>query len=293
MARLARDVRGAPIVRVGVTMDSTENATVTPSAGNTDPTSMPSHRRLRAEVLIVLGLSLGQAAVYAVVRLIERYMRDTSIGGQSSTLNPSQSSVNYIDLIIQVLRIGFSLMPVLLAVYLLSARGGSALKRLGLTGRGRVWWADLGWGVVLAAAIGIPGLGLYAVGRALGQSVRLDTSGLPDQWWAATILLMSAAAAAILEETIVVGYLVTRLRDMRWSLPAAIIASALLRGTYHLYQGWPMALGNVVMGLVFTWLYVRRGRLAPLLVAHLLLDAVAFIGPEVVPAEWLNTLGVT
>jgi len=293
VARLARDVRGAPIVRVGVTMDSTENATVTPSAGNTDPTSMPSHRRLRAEVLIVLGLSLGQAAVYAVVRLIERYMRDTSIGGQSSTLNPSQSSVNYIDLIIQVLRIGFSLMPVLLAVYLLSARGGSALKRLGLTGRGRVWWADLGWGVVLAAAIGIPGLGLYAVGRALGQSVRLDTSGLPDQWWAATILLMSAAAAAILEETIVVGYLVTRLRDMRWSLPAAIIASALLRGTYHLYQGWPMALGNVVMGLVFTWLYVRRGRLAPLLVAHLLLDAVAFIGPEVVPAEWLNTLGVT
>lgn len=293
MARITRDAWGAPIVRVGVTMDSSKQAAETPSAANTALASIPTRSRLRAEVLIVLGLSLGQAAVYAAVRLVERYMRDTSIGGQSTTLNPSQSSVNYIDLLIQVLRIGFSLMPVALAIYLLSAHGGSAFKRLGLTGRARVWWADLGWGFGLAAAIGIPGLGLYAVGRALGQSVRLDTSGLPDQWWAATILLMSAAAAAILEETIVVGYLVTRLRDMRWSVPAAIITSALLRGTYHLYQGWPMALGNVVMGLVFAWLYVRRGRLAPLLVAHLLLDAVAFIGPEVVPAEWLNTLGVT
>ncbi|WP_062210145.1 CPBP family intramembrane glutamic endopeptidase [Demequina oxidasica] len=255
--------------------------------------TLPSRGRLRAEVVIVLGLSLGQAAIYAAIRLIERYLAPAPIGSQTSTLNPSQSAINYVDLLIQVLRIGFSLMPVALALYLLSANGTGALKRLGLTGRGRVWWSDIGWGFGLAAAIGIPGLGLYAVGRALGQSVKLNTSGLPDQWWAAAILLLSAAAAAILEEVIVVGFLVTRLRDLRWSVPAVIIASALLRGCYHLYQGWPMALGNVVMGLVFAYVYVRRGRLAPLIVAHMLLDAVAFIGPEVIPAHVLEGLGIT
>lgn len=255
--------------------------------------NLPTQRRMRAEVLIVIGISLGQAGIFAAIRLIERYLAPAPIGNQTSVLHPSQSSIDYIDLLIQVLRIGFSLMPVALALYLLSANGNSAMKRLGITGRGRVWWADLGWGVGLAAAIGLPGLALYAVGRALGQSVKLDTSGLPDQWWTATILLLAAAAAAILEETIVVGYLVTRLRDMRWSVPAAIIASALLRGSYHLYQGWPMALGNVVMGLVFAYVFVRRGRLAPLIIAHMLLDAVAFIGPEVIPAHVLDSLGIT
>jgi len=256
-------------------------------------THQPSRSRLRAEVLIVLGLSLGQSAIYAAVRLIERYLAPAPISTQTSTLNPSQSSIDYIDLLIQVLRIGFSLMPVALALYLLSAQGGSALRRLGLTGSGRTWWRDLGWGAGLAAAIGLPGLALYAIGRALGQSVKLDTSGLPDQWWAAVILLMAAAAAAILEETVVVGFLVTRLQDMRWSVPAAIIASALLRGSYHLYQGWPMALGNVVMGLVFAWVYVRRDRLGPLIIAHMLLDSVAFIGPEVIPAHVLTSLGIS
>ncbi|WP_430867960.1 CPBP family intramembrane glutamic endopeptidase [Demequina aurantiaca] len=254
---------------------------------------LPSRGRLRAEVLIVLGISLGQAGIFAAIRLIERYLAPAPIGTQTSVLNPSQSSINYVDLLIQVLRIGFSLMPVLLALYLLSTHGNSALRRLGLVGRGRVWWADVGWGVGLAAAIGIPGLALYAIGRALGQSVKLDTSGLPDQWWAAAILLLAAAAAAILEETVVVGYLVTRLRDLQWSVPAAIIASALIRGSYHLYQGWPMALGNVVMGLVFAYVFVRRGRLAPLIIAHMLLDSVAFIGPELIPAHVLDSLGIT
>ncbi|PKQ27275.1 MAG: CPBP family intramembrane metalloprotease domain-containing protein [Actinobacteria bacterium HGW-Actinobacteria-4] len=254
--------------------------------------AQPSRRRLRAEVLIVLGLSLGQSAVYAVVRLIERYQQDVPIGQQVQTLNPSRSSVDYIDLTIQVLRLGFSLVPVLLALYLLSSHGANALHRLGLVGPAGAWWRDVGWGFGLAAAIGVPGLGLYLLSQVTGTGVRINTSGLPDAWWAAVILLASAAVAAILEETIAVGYLMTRLRDFAWGLPAMLITSALLRGAYHLYQGWPMALGNVVMGLVFAWVYHRTRRLAPLIVAHLLLDLVAFVGPEVLPGPWLAALGL-
>ena len=36
--------------------------------------------------------------------------------------------------------------------------------------------------------------------------------------------------------------------------------------------------GNIVMGLVFGWLYRRWGRVLPLVVAHVLLDLVSFIG---------------
>lgn len=254
------------------------------------PTPTRTRRRLGAEVLIVLGLSLGQSAVYAIVRIIERYLAEPAIGQQTTTLNPSRASINYIDLTYQILHIVFALVPVALALFLLSAQGRSWVRTLGLHRDGRPWWRDLAWGFGLAAVIGLPGLGVYAVGRAIGQTVRVNTSGLPDAWWAAVILLASAAVAGLLEEVIVVGYLVTRLRELRWGVVATIMASALLRGTYHLYQGWPMALGNVAMGVVFSLYYLRTGRLGPLVIAHLTIDAVSFIGPELLPPDWIDAI---
>ncbi|MGH8828250.1 MAG: CPBP family intramembrane glutamic endopeptidase, partial [Jiangellaceae bacterium] len=53
---------------------------------------------------------------------------------------------------------------------------------------------------------------------------------------------------------------------------------AALRGSYHLYQGVGMALGNVVMGVLFAWWFRRTGRVLPLVVAHTLLDVVSFVG---------------
>jgi membrane protease YdiL (CAAX protease family) len=51
-----------------------------------------------------------------------------------------------------------------------------------------------------------------------------------------------------------------------------------LRGSYHLYQGLGGFAGNAVMGLVFGEVYRRWGRLWPLVVAHTLMDLVAFVG---------------
>ena len=255
-------------------------------------TELPSRRRLRAEILIVLGLSLGKSGIYAIVKLAERYAASTPVKNQGTTLNPSQSKIDIFDFIYQVLAIAFALVPVALALYLLSAQGTRWSRTLGLTGPARAWWRDVGMGAILAACIGLPGIGLYYVGRAIGQNVHIDTSGLPSSWWASTVLLVSAAAAAILEEVVVVGYLTTRLRQLNWGIPAVLIASALLRGSYHLYQGWPMALGNVVMGLVFAWVYLKWRRLGPLIVAHFLLDFVSFVGPTVAPHSWLVALGL-
>ena len=58
----------------------------------------------------------------------------------------------------------------------------------------------------------------------------------------------------------------------------AILISATLRGSYHLYQGFGGFLGNAVMGLIFGTLFLRWRRVTPMIIAHTLIDAVAFIG---------------
>jgi len=77
---------------------------------------------------------------------------------------------------------------------------------------------------------------------------------------------------------IVLGYLITRLRQLAWSPFAAVAASALLRGGYHLYQGWGGFLGNLAMGVLFGVAFLRVRRTLPFLIAHFLLDAAAGIG---------------
>src|SRR6478736_5496392 len=80
---------------------------------------VPSRRRLRLEVWIVLGLSLGQSAIYSVVQLLDKMTRAPLAEG-TSTLNRSQSTREYFDLTYQLLDIIFALVPVLLVLYFLT-----------------------------------------------------------------------------------------------------------------------------------------------------------------------------
>ena len=52
----------------------------------------------------------------------------------------------------------------------------------------------------------------------------------------------------------------------------------MLRGTYHLYQGFGSFVGNFAMGVLFGWLYTRYGRVLPLVIAHFVIDAAMFVG---------------
>jgi hypothetical protein len=251
-------------------------------------------RRIGAEVWIVLGLSLGQSAVYAVVNIVARLTAGTPLAEQSATLNPSRAERPLLDLTYQLLGIGFALVPVALALFLLSARGTGALAALGVD-RARPG-RDVAWGVALAAAIGVPGLAFYVLGRALGITVSVQASALDEHWWTVPVLILAALQNGLLEEVISVGYLYERTRDLGWARIQFVVASSLLRGAYHLYQGIGPFLGNVVMGLVFSWFYTSRWgrrRVVPLVVAHTLLDVVAFVGYALVPAEWRAALGIT
>ena len=92
------------------------------------------------------------------------------------------------------------------------------------------------------------------------------------------VLIGLALMNAVLEETVMVGYLFTRWRQIGWSTTMVIVVSAVIRGTYHLYQGWGGFLGNIIMGLFLGWVFSKRRRLLPLIVAHVFLDTVSFIG---------------
>jgi membrane protease YdiL (CAAX protease family) len=248
-----------------------------PPAPAATPAVTSAHaRRSAAEIWIVLGLSLGQSAVYSVISLTAKLTAGRPLAAQTATLNASRSPRPYFDLTYQVTDVFFTLVPAVLALWLLSAAGRSAVHLLGLDLRRPL--RDLGEGAVLATLIGIPGLALYFLGRELGVTVQLVASGLAPYWWAAPVLVLQALKNAVVEEVIVVGYLVTRLRERGWTVWAVVGCSAVLRGSYHLYQGFGPFLGNAVMGVVFGLWYVRRRRVMPLVVAHTLLDVVAFVG---------------
>ena len=285
-ADAALDLDVAPVPVGQRTTTGPERSTAAPAPGR-----RALSRRLTAEIWIVLGLSLGRSGVYAVVSLVASLTAGPPLASQSTTLNPSQSPRPLLDLTYQLLSIAFALVPVALALYLLSAGGRSAVRRLGLDARRP--WQDVALGAGLAAVIGIPGLGLYAVGRALGITVQVQASALNAAWWTVPVLVLSAVQNALLEEVVAVGYLSERLRELRWPAPLVVATSALLRGSYHLYQGWGPFFGNAVMGVVFAEYYRRKRRVMPLVVAHAIMDMVVFIGYALVPAHVRSALGLS
>jgi len=233
-------------------------------------------RRLTAEVWIVLGLSLGYSAVRAVISLAGKLTAGPPLAGQQAILNAPQADRPYLDLSYQLAGIAFTLVPVLLALWLLSGYGRSATRRIGFDVARPV--RDLAVGVGLAALIGLPGLAFYFAGRQLGITADVVPAMLNAYWWTVPVLVLLAVKNAVLEEVIAVGYLVERLRTLGWRPWPITIASALLRGSYHLYQGFGPFIGNAAMGVLFAEYYRRRGRVMPLVVAHTILDIVSFVG---------------
>jgi membrane protease YdiL (CAAX protease family) len=236
----------------------------------------PTPADLRTEVWLVLGVSLGASAVFAGLNLVGRLLEPVPLAQTTATLNGSAAPGRpWLDLSLQLASIFFLMLPALLAIHLLR-RAGTPAAAIGLDTRRLPW--DLRSAALLAAVIGIPGLLLYLAAHALGLSAIIVPEDLPAVWWRIPVLVLSAAGNALLEEVVVVGYLITRLGQLRWRPNPALLASALLRGSYHLYQGFGGFVGNAVMGLLFGRVFQRTGRVLPLVIAHTLLDTVAFVG---------------
>jgi len=239
------------------------------------PAQTRTRRLLGQELLLVLAVGLGASGIFALIDLAGKLAAPRALSAQNATLNAAAYSNSLIDLAYQLARIAFLGVPVLLVLHLL-ARGGERPVDIGLGRRGLR--RDASRGVVLAALVGGAGLALYLGARALGANATVVPTTLAPSWWRLPVLVLSALQNATLEEVVVVGYLVHRLDQLGWSDRRSTAASALLRGSYHLYQGFGGFLGNLVMGLLFVRLYRRWGTVVPLVVAHALIDSVAFVG---------------
>ncbi|OBH15725.1 CPBP family intramembrane metalloprotease [Mycolicibacter terrae] len=230
-------------------------------------------RALCLEIAVVLAVTYGLSAVTAILQLADAVLRDLS--AQRIPLNPRRSYFGLIDFGLNAAWAAQLIAWGALALYLLW-RSGYGPARVGLNRRPSR--RDLAGGLGLAALIGLPGLVLYLLARTLGLNADVIPAAVTDTWWRAPMLIVIAFANGFAEEVIVVGYLLTRLSQLRVAPLVALTCSALLRGTYHLYQGFGAGLGNVAMGLVFGYAWQRTGRLWPLILAHGLIDTVAFVG---------------
>lgn len=245
-----------------------------PARSNPDPPESERHA-VRVEILIVLVVTFGLSAAGAALALAESALAPGGIGGQTVALNRSRAAQSTIDLLYQLLSVLRLTGWAALGLYLLQ-RSGTAPRAIGLA---RVrWHGDMLPALALALVIGLPGLGLYLIAHRLGMSVTIVPSSLAEHWWRLPVLILSALANATAEEILVVGYLLTRLRELGWSANRSLLVSALLRGSYHLYQGVGGGLGNVVMGGVFGRYWQRTNRLWPLLLAHAIIDTTAYVG---------------
>jgi len=180
-----------------------------------------------------------------------------------------------LDLTLQLASIVTTLAPVALVFYLL-AREGEGPSALGIDTTRPA--SDVLRGAVLAAVIGGTGLALYVAAFHLGISLNVVPEDLPAVWWRIPVLILDAAQNGILEEVLVLGYLLRRLDQLGWAPGKAIALAAVVRGSYHLYQGFGGFLGNAILGVIFGVLYRRWGRVTPMIIAHTLIDAGAFVG---------------
>nr|WP_206038427.1 CPBP family intramembrane glutamic endopeptidase [Rhodococcus sp. HNM0569] len=235
----------------------------------------PRERRaLWIEITIVLLVTFGASALSSLLSIADSLLTPGTLSDQTVALNAPRASDQLVDLARQLLGVLRLVAWGTLGLYLLW-RGGVTLRQAGL---GRFRRPDAAHGVGLAALIGLPGLGLYLVAQAVGANLTVAPSTIDDHWWRLPVLCLWAVANSGAEEILVVAYLLTRLRQLGWSDNSALAASALLRGGYHLYQGFGGGVGNIVMGAVFARYWQKTGRLWPLVVAHATIDVVAFVG---------------
>jgi len=250
---------GSPIKPQAIHPDA--EGAAPPLPGTAAPLLAADRKVLLAEVAAILCLAVVPHLVNALASGIGPEMPAQSLG------------ISMLNLAVGSLQISA---PILYILW----RSGQPLASFGLQ-RPR-WLFDAGAGILVVFLIwltdsigwwaasgffGIPMLNVPSVEELFGTSRSAgDLVGL----------YVALPAVAFTEELAMRGYLMTRLRQLGAAPWLAVSISAVLFGAYHLYLGlWPAVLVTV-SGVIFACVFLRLGRLWPVVFAHLLLDLLAF-----------------
>ena len=127
-----------------------------------------------------------------------------------------------------------------------------------------------GWSVAIAAAV-FPFIEeLIDAGGQASSSAGASSSPMSIVTFALWMLINGAS-----EEFVMKGYLLPRLKQWGGSTAFALVASAMLFGSYHLYQGAVAAIIVAMVSVPIGWLYLKIGRIWPFMFGHALYDVVA------------------
>jgi membrane protease YdiL (CAAX protease family) len=161
-------------------------------------------------------------------------------------------------------------------LYIFLQRGGESLRDFTEPSR-RL--GDIGWG------IGLTVLGYLVAWPAYYLGLAMHLEGMSDQHYQENLDFLrghvSLAFVAMIianpfaEEAFMRAYLQTRLRQKGWGAVATVAGSVLLQTGYHLYQGIPSCVSLAAIFLIFALYYHRTRRLWPVVIAHLIMDALA------------------
>jgi len=79
------------------------------------------------------------------------------------------------------------------------------------------------------------------------------------------------------EELIVRAFLISEVVLLTGSIVLAVVISTLLQTSYHFYQGIPNAIGHGFVFLMFSFYYVKKRRVWPIILAHMYADVHALV----------------
>lgn len=225
------------------------------SPGGTLPAA-PASRATTLEAVVVFGVAIGPM-------LVSQFLQARQ-GDQPATLSDRGLS----GLVLYEVLVTLALLPWLVR------RGWSPRAIAGSPGpldvaRG-AWLA-----VVVQAVVYVPWFVFSVTNQALAEGLVAGgpVEGAP---LGALVIVTVSVVNPLFEEFLWLGYGVHRLAP-RIGERAAIALSVLLRTSVHLYQGPWALLAVLPAGLALTWYYTRRRRLWPVIVAHLVFDAIGLV----------------
>jgi membrane protease YdiL (CAAX protease family) len=232
------------------------------SAQSAPPAPPISARRAYAEVLLVFAAFFAASIIAGGETLAGRYPPPT---GSWAVFTPAT-----------VGEVGTCVLAVLVTV-LLSARRGI-----------RAQWLGFGWprrldgkqGTGQSLRIAVWAIAALLLGGAVTSALAMGNKlGQPAHQDAAYLIYTLAASvgAGIVEETVVLAFVVTTLRQARRPMPEIVLVAVLLRCSYHDYYGLGV-IGIAIWASVFVWLFLRTGSVLPLIVVHVLWDSNIFLG---------------
>lgn len=163
------------------------------------------------------------------------------------------------------------LFAILLGVYVIWQRGES-VREFGIAFKLRVIPISLGLfvgGYILSV------LGYYAAtGFAGGDIPAVTDSGTMRAFGNSPVALSAAyiVTGALFEELLVRAYLITRLRQLGWNTPAAVLLSTLVQAAYHVHQG-PGLCSTIPLFLLFSVFFARYRNALAIVLAHVYINA--------------------